>query len=282
MICPQCRAGFSSGTTTCPRCSVALVASGDAADADLVTVFLGGDEPGFPLACSLLEDAGIPYATKAAGVQDLFGAGRAGLGYNVVTGPAEILVRAEDASRARKLLDVHPGEISESELAELAEHTPREEEEPGPSVGVPPLMAVVKVIVVLFPIWLGYDLVNGLLNMNSKGWVEFTTPGAPYYHPAWTWYRVADPVTDAALLFGSLHVLQLFRSNDDGFSKAMMILLSANFLTDLAGLLFRSWMGVVDWSDFREIQRSLGAGALWAICLLCLPTSEHVRASITD
>lgn len=280
MICPKCQAGFSSNTTTCPRCDVALVASVGAADAELVTVFRGGEAHGFSLACSLLEDARIPYATRAAGSQDLFGAGPAGLGFKVITGPPEILVRAEDASRARGLLDLHPGEISDSELAELAEHAPREEEEPGPSVGASPLLAVVKVIVFLFPIWLGYDLVNALLNMNSKEWSGLITPGAPFYHPAWTWYRIADPVTGAALLFGSLYVLQLFRSDDDGFPRAMMILLSANLLTELAGLLFRTWMGVVDWSDIRDIQRSLAAGVLCAIYYLT--TSIRVRASFAE
>jgi len=250
-----------------------------AADADLVTVFRGGDAPSLFLACSMLEDAGIPYTTRAAGSQDFFGAGPAGLGFKVITGPPEILVRAEDASRARELLDRHPGEFSEAELAELAEHAPREEEEPGPSVGMGPLMGVVGVIVFLLPIWLGYDLVDALLNMNSKGWAGFTTTGAPYYHPAWSWYRAAVPVTDAALLFGSLFVLQLFRNNDHGFPKAITVLLSANFFTELAGLLFQAWMGVVDWTDFRDIQRALGAGALCAICLPCLPISERVRAS---
>jgi hypothetical protein len=259
-----------------------LLASIDAADSDLISVYRGSDALDFRVACSLLEDAGIRYATKAVGVQDLFGAGRAGLGYNPVTGPPEILVRPEDASRARELLDLQPGEISELELAELAGHARLKEDEAGPSVGARPLMAVVGLVAFLLPIWFVYDLVQGLLNMNAKTWAAFTTPGGRYYHPAWAWYRVADPVTSAALLLGSLYVLQGFRENDRGFPKAVMILVSANLLTEVAGLLFRTWMGVADWSNVRETQRSLGAGALWAICFLCLPTSEHMRAGSSD
>ena len=254
----------------------------DADDPDLISVYRGSEALDFRVACSLLEDAGIRYATKAVGVQDLFGAGRAGLGYNPVTGPPEILVRPEDASRAREMLDLQPGEISESELAELAERSPLGEDETGPSFGARPLIAIVGLVIFLLPVWLGYDLVQGLLNMNAKTWAAFTTPGARHYHPAWAWYRVADPVTSSALLLGSLFVLQRFRDNDRGFPKAMMILVSANLLTEVVGLLFRTWMGIVDWSNVRETQRSLGAAALWAICFLCLPTSEHMRVGSSD
>ena len=249
---------------------------------DLVTVFRGGDEPGLSVARSLLEDAGIPYVTKSTGVQDLFGAGRAGLGYSAVTGPPEIQVRAEDASRAWEVLNLHSGEISEQELAELAERTSPQEEEPGPSVGMNGLRAIVGLVVVVFPIWLGYDIINALLNLNSKGWREFTTPGAPYYHPFWTWYRVADPLFGAALLVWSIFVLELFRSNDHRFAKAMMILLSAEFLTDVTSLVCRAWLGAANLNDIGEIQRPLGAAILWAICLPYLVTSNHVSGSAAE
>jgi hypothetical protein len=37
-------------------------------------------------------------------LQDLFGWGRVGAGYNILTGPAEFAVRSDDADRARQLL----------------------------------------------------------------------------------------------------------------------------------------------------------------------------------
>lgn len=53
---------------------------------------------------SLLESEGIEYLVRSEGVQDLFGWGRLALGYSIVTGPAEFVVRRDDAARARELL----------------------------------------------------------------------------------------------------------------------------------------------------------------------------------
>jgi hypothetical protein len=57
-----------------------------------------------PLAKSLLEGEEIEYFVRGENIQDLFGARRLG-GYNYVTGPAEFWVNAEDAERARTLLE---------------------------------------------------------------------------------------------------------------------------------------------------------------------------------
>jgi hypothetical protein len=57
-----------------------------------------------PLAKSLLEAEGIEYLVRGENLQDLFGAGRLG-GYNRIIGPAEFLVHAHNAERARTLLD---------------------------------------------------------------------------------------------------------------------------------------------------------------------------------
>ena len=73
-------------------------------EAALVPILRTGDPGLIPLAKSLLEGEGIEYLVRGEDLQDLFGAGRLG-GYNYVTGPAEFLVRTEDAERARALLD---------------------------------------------------------------------------------------------------------------------------------------------------------------------------------
>jgi hypothetical protein len=67
---------------------------------------------------SLFEDANIEYFTKGDQIQDLFGMGRLG-GLNIVCGPVEFVVAAEDAPTARELLahldDAVPDDPSEEE-----------------------------------------------------------------------------------------------------------------------------------------------------------------------
>ena len=70
----------------------------------LETVLRTADAALIPLAKSLLEGEGIEYLVRGENLQDLFGAGRLG-GYNRITGPAEFLVHAHNAERARTLLD---------------------------------------------------------------------------------------------------------------------------------------------------------------------------------
>jgi hypothetical protein len=70
----------------------------------LVTVFESGDVALFALAKAALDDAGIRYVTQGEGLQDLFGIGRLGTGYNVITGPPTIRVAPEAAERAREIL----------------------------------------------------------------------------------------------------------------------------------------------------------------------------------
>ena len=72
---------------------------------DLVTVFESGDIALLALAKAALEEAGIRYVVQSEDTQDLFGLGRLFSGYNAVTGPPRIRVTAEDAERARPLLD---------------------------------------------------------------------------------------------------------------------------------------------------------------------------------
>ena len=74
------------------------------ADLELVTVLSSGDPGLMAIAKSLLQSAEIPYLVRGEGLQDLFGVGRVGSGFNIVTGPARLQVGADDADDARELL----------------------------------------------------------------------------------------------------------------------------------------------------------------------------------
>ena len=71
---------------------------------DLVTVFESGDIGLFALAKAALDRAGIRYIAQGEGLQDLFGMGRIGSGFNQITGPPRLRVTAENAERAREIL----------------------------------------------------------------------------------------------------------------------------------------------------------------------------------
>jgi len=51
-----------------------------------------------------LDRAGIRYIAQGEGLQDLFGMGRIGTGFNQITGPPRLRVTAENAERAREIL----------------------------------------------------------------------------------------------------------------------------------------------------------------------------------
>lgn len=122
MYCPQCRAEFrdDAGLTRCTECGTELLpgelpaeAAGPVEDEtvlDLVTVLEDADPGILGIAYSLLDQAGIPYAAPADGLQDFLGVGRLGTHYNVITGPIHVQVRREDEAAARELLaDVGAG-----------------------------------------------------------------------------------------------------------------------------------------------------------------------------
>ncbi len=110
MICPNCKAEYREGYTVCVDCEVPLVEKLPAdeqpePEIELVTVFDTGEPADVLVAKSLLEAEGIEFFAKDEGVQDLFGAGRLGSGFNTMAGQVEIQVRPEDAERARQLLE---------------------------------------------------------------------------------------------------------------------------------------------------------------------------------
>ena len=72
---------------------------------DAFEVILKTGEPAeLSVVRSLLEAAGIPCVVDGEGVQDLFGVGRLGAGYNILTGPVRVKVPTERAAEARALL----------------------------------------------------------------------------------------------------------------------------------------------------------------------------------
>jgi hypothetical protein len=108
MYCPSCGEKYGWTVNECPECGLELVETRPGPPADptiaLTTILYSGDPAVIALAMSLLEGEGIEYLVRGEVLQDLFGWGRVGAGYNILTGPAEFAVRSDDADRARQLL----------------------------------------------------------------------------------------------------------------------------------------------------------------------------------
>ena len=107
MYCPKCEQEFPWHVMVCPTCDVDTVdrlpGPEPTPDVQLVPVLTTGDAGLIAVAKSLLEGEEIDYLIRGDGLQDLFGLGRM-TGYNFAMGPAEILVREDDADRAHELL----------------------------------------------------------------------------------------------------------------------------------------------------------------------------------
>jgi hypothetical protein len=116
MICPKCEQEFPWHVMVCPTCDVDTVdqlprtGPEPAPEAELASVLATGDAGLIAVAKSLLEAEGIEFFVRGDGLQDLVGFGRI-TGYSYAFGPAEFWVRAEDADRARELLNglTNPG-----------------------------------------------------------------------------------------------------------------------------------------------------------------------------
>jgi hypothetical protein len=123
MICSGCGGEYRSGFTYCADCGVDLVdkatdePSPADPDGDLVTVYEAGDFGLAALAKSVLESAGIEYLTQGEAIQEYTGFQRLPGSVNLVTGPVVFQVRAEDAEKARSLLDDIEESAPESEGA---------------------------------------------------------------------------------------------------------------------------------------------------------------------
>jgi hypothetical protein len=71
---------------------------------NLVTVFESSDLVLLSMAKAALDEAGIRYVVENELTQDLFGLGRLGSGFSVVTGPPRLRVLPESAERAAAVL----------------------------------------------------------------------------------------------------------------------------------------------------------------------------------
>jgi hypothetical protein len=133
MWCTKCGEKFPHYYRVCPDCQVDLTdkrpGPAPTPDVELVRVFVADDEALVGLAKALLEGENIEYLERFSRLQDLFGWGRFGTGYNYIVGPVEFWVRADEAEKATACLeglgttasqDTQPSE-------ETAEQTPTTE-----------------------------------------------------------------------------------------------------------------------------------------------------------
>jgi Putative prokaryotic signal transducing protein len=108
MYCPECKGEFKEGITVCPTCNIPLVEKltpePEPVYVEWVTVLETGDPALLGVAKSVLETEKIPFFAKGEGLQDLFGAGRIGTGFNPMVGPIQLQVPKEFAKEAERLL----------------------------------------------------------------------------------------------------------------------------------------------------------------------------------
>ena len=116
MFCPRCGDEYRPGFTRCTDCDVDLVEKPpakieEAEPLELVTVLETGDQSMIAVARSVLEAADIPCIARNEKLQNLFGWGTIGTGYNVAMGPIRLQVLREDVEVARELLRSSPSSV---------------------------------------------------------------------------------------------------------------------------------------------------------------------------
>jgi hypothetical protein len=113
MFCPDCRAEYRSGFDRCSTCHVPLIPRlpGNKHEADLVQILETTDSAFLPMACSVLEAAGIPHVVQGDEALKLFPLGMAARGVTSRVLGARLLVPREHAEEARALLET-PAEPS--------------------------------------------------------------------------------------------------------------------------------------------------------------------------
>jgi len=122
-FCSRCNAAAPAGAANCTNCGVALA---EAAAPDFVVVFESSDPVELSIARSILEEAGIPFATRGAEFQELFGIGRIGTGFNTVVGPTRIEVPSRSGDRAAILLDAGLREVRSNERTSPRDSAPHD------------------------------------------------------------------------------------------------------------------------------------------------------------
>ena len=123
MFCPQCGRSYASSETRCPVCYIDLVDGlpTPEPDATLVTVF-STDDPGLlAVAAQALRESGIEAVVGPEGQFNPLEPLHPRVGMGALHGPSAIVVREDDAARARALLadfegpesvEVVPGETT--------------------------------------------------------------------------------------------------------------------------------------------------------------------------
>ena len=108
MFCPVCGDEYQAGYTRCDDCDATLVenlpSQGEPGPFEMVTVLETGDQSLIAVARSLLESAGIPCIARNEVLQNLFGWGSIGAGFNAAIGPIRLQVLKEDEEVAKELL----------------------------------------------------------------------------------------------------------------------------------------------------------------------------------
>jgi hypothetical protein len=112
MFCPKCGDEYLPGFARCADCGVDLVDKLPEKERpepyEMVTVLETGDQSLVAVAKSILDGAGIPCIARNERLQNLFGWGAIGAGFNAAMGPIRVQVRKEDAETARELLTTRP------------------------------------------------------------------------------------------------------------------------------------------------------------------------------
>ncbi len=191
-VCPRCNAVTPAGAASCPSCGVARL---EAEAPDFVTVFESSDPVELSIARSILDEAGIPFATRGADFQELFGIGRIGTGFNTVVGPTRIEVPARSGDRAAILLDAGLRDVRSNEGTSPRDSAPHdvgeatESDAAGGEIGGarsvdPPLSVPLPGL-------------SRALRLRDLVMVLLLTYGLPIGRSIWLWW--ADPATDWSL-----------------------------------------------------------------------------------
>ena len=118
MFCPSCGDEYQPGFDRCGDCDVALVEEEPEVPelpepGDLVTVLETGSQSLVAVAGSILDGAGIPYIARNDRLQNLFGWGSIGTGFNLVTGVIRMQVPPDREQEARALLTELPDALAD-------------------------------------------------------------------------------------------------------------------------------------------------------------------------
>ena len=108
MFCPVCGDEYQTGFTRCAECDTELVETLPSAPEpppfELTTVLETGDQSLVAVVKSMFDDAGIPCVARNERLQNLFGWGSIGTGFNAAMGPIRVQVLKEDEETAKELL----------------------------------------------------------------------------------------------------------------------------------------------------------------------------------